>query len=51
MKISFYTKWFVLNKKERYYLWFMKMLREKYYYISKIKGRDLTLKELLDIYK
>ena len=48
---DWYHKWFVMNKKERTFLWSMGMLSGKYDYACFIEGRDLTFNEFLDFCK
>ncbi len=48
---EFFFKWFVLNRKERYFLWLMEMIEEKYDYACFINGNDLTFNEFLTWYK
>jgi len=40
-----------LSKKEKDFIWFIQMLKEKYDYACKITGVDLTFNEFLNWYK
>ena len=51
MRINWFQKWFILNRKERYFIWFVEMLEEKYYYACLIDNKNLTFKEFLNWYK
>ena len=49
-KITWFFKWFVMNKKERRFWWTMKTLKEKYDYACFINNRNLTFNEFLTYY-
>lgn len=50
-KVTWFYKWFIMNRKERYFLWLMKMMEEKYYYCCMVEGKELSFKEFLNCYK
>jgi len=50
MKNKWFFKWFVMDRRERNFVWFMEILSEKYDYCCKIKGLDLTFNEFLNVY-